>query len=229
MLTVICGEDSVASFEHFNSLLNNYRSKQWQVQPLVAAQIPALLTSAREPGLFATDILYTSERLNRAVARRKGDVMMEALTAISKDPTIHLLDWEEGVAAREVKLAGIAQMKEFKPSNNVFQLLDACVPKNHIQFLSILNKITNVKNEMLIYILLQRHVRSLVLTATTGSPGQVAPWARAKLISQSKQWGSDPLIGFYSKLLDIDTSLKSGRNPYGIKKSLDILACYYLI
>jgi DNA polymerase III delta subunit len=229
MLTVICGEDSVASFEYFNRLVNDYRSKNWQVQPLATALIPHLLTTAQEPGLFASEIIYTCERLNRSVARRKGDVMMEALTAISRDPTIHLLDWEEGVAAREVKLAAIATMKEFKPSNNVFQLLDACIPRNHLQFLSILNKVTNVKNEMLIYILLQRHVRSLVLTATTGSPGAVAPWARAKLYSQAKQWGSDSLIAFYSKLLDIDTSLKSGRNPYGIKKSLDILACYYLI
>ncbi len=227
MLTIICGEDTAASRTYYFDTLEAARKKGASVTAVTADEL-GTLSSRTSANLFAESSVFTIENLNKSVARKGSKVSPELLGQISKDQSVTLIDYEHFISSRELKIAKVGTVREFKPSNNVFKLVDACLPGNAKNFLSILHNITDVKNEMFVYLMLQRHIRSVVLSKVSGVPQSASPWQRSKLASAAKRWETARLIEFYRHLLSIDTSLKTGRNVYGIKRSLDILACYYL-
>jgi hypothetical protein len=53
-------------------------------------------------------------------------------------------------------------------------------------------------------------------------------WQIGKLANQAKYWKEENLINFYQGLHRIDINSKTGGTPFTVKKSLEILACYYL-
>ena len=59
-------------------------------------------------------------------------------------------------------------------------------------------------------------------------PKKIQKWQLWKLESQAKLWKKKNLEEFYHGLHKIDIALKTSKNPYSVKKSLDILACYFL-
>lgn len=227
MLTIICGEDAVASRQYFYDSLEAYRKKGTGITAIEAGDLTEL-PHRSGAGLFISETVYTIENLNRSIARKGSKHTLETLQKIANSKTVHLIDWENFISSRELKIGKSGTVKEFKPSNTVFKLLDACYPGNAEYFLTVLHKITDVKNEMFVYLMLVRHMRTVFLTKMTGVPRAASPWQRSKLAAAAKQWDSAKLTGFYQRLLTIDTTLKTGRNFYGIQKSLDILACYYL-
>jgi hypothetical protein len=76
--------------------------------------------------------------------------------------------------------------------------------------------------------MLFRHVRQLVLVANEAISTKVPPWQKFKLMGQTKKWDKKKIVDFYSGLIKIEISSKTSANPYGIAKSLEILACHYL-
>jgi hypothetical protein len=227
MLTIICGEDVVASREFLYSTLEAAKKKGIEVTGIRADDL-ATLVDQPVVGLFSTETIYTIENLNRSIARKGSKHTIETLQKIANSKTIHLYDWENFISSRELKIAKVGIVKEFKPANNIFQLLDACYPGNAKTFLTVMHNITDVKNEMFVYLMLLRHVRTVFLTKVTGLPHTTNPWQKSKLSAVARQWDGARLTDFYGRLLAIDTSLKTGKNVYGVQRSLDILACYYL-
>ena len=56
----------------------------------------------------------------------------------------------------------------------------------------------------------------------------LAFWQTNKINFQAKKWPLDQLIKYYQGLHNIDIMIKSGVNPNSLKKSIDMLSCYYL-
>jgi len=76
--------------------------------------------------------------------------------------------------------------------------------------------------------MLYRHIRLLVLLLTDGLSDKLPPWQKYKVLGQAKKWEKQSLIDFYSGLIRIEIGSKTSSNPYGIRKSIEILACHYL-
>ena len=229
MITLICGEDVVRSREYLLGLQEEYKKKGYQVQHVLSSELQEVVGAASgSPDLFGRKQIFVAEHINKLITRKKSSGSLAAfLELIEKNKDVELLIWER-LSLRDLKLKKIAATKEFKPSQNIFQLLDSCYPTNIKSFLTLLDKVTTPASEMFVFIMLARHLRALLLLKLGIRSESAAPWQAAKLGSQARLWSTEKLEGFYDGLYRIDSSLKNGSNPHGLKKSLDILACYFL-
>ncbi len=229
MLFIVCGEDNVSSRDYFLSLQSEYRKKGSDIKKIASNELGVVLTeSSAGPNLFGQQHVFVTENLNKAVSRKKGDKALELLERVSRDKDFVLLDWEDGVGQRELKMATLGKVKEFKPGANIFKLLDACYPSNLQVFIHLLQSVTTSQNEMFIYIMLRRHFRNLLLVSSGANLSNLQAWQFMKLKQQVKFWQPESLISFYDRLISLDISLKTGKNAYSLKSSLELLACYYL-
>lgn len=229
MITLICGEDTVKSREYLVNLERDYQKKGFEIQHVQASELQERVNSVADSlDLFGRKQIFVTEHVNKFITRKKSiGSFAHFLEGLDSNSEIELLVWER-LSLRDLKLKKLKAIKEFKPDKNIFQLLDACYPSNLKNFVVLLNTIGTTQNEMFIFVMLVRHLRTILLIKMGLSLGSAAPWQAVKLSSQAKYWSEEKLRGFYDGLYRIDFSLKTGKNPHGVKKSLDILACYFL-
>ncbi len=229
MLFIVCGEDNVASRDYFLELQQEYIEKGNDVRKVAAAELETVLAdSSAGPNLFGQQQVFLTENVDKAVSRKKGNKAFELLEKIGRIKDVALLDWEDGVGQRELKIATLGKVKEFKPSTNIFKLLDACYPSNLQSFINLLQSVSTPQNEMFIYIMLRRHFRNLLLVSAKADMPGLQAWQAGKLKRQASLWQTDKLVSFYDRLISLDISLKTGKNAYSLRHSLELLSCYYL-
>ncbi len=227
MLIIVCGENSVSSRDYFLELRKKYKEKNYEIIYISPDSLQTVVDSSQSQTLFGLKQIFTTEGLSKKISK-KGDKIMELLDKIAHLKDSILITWEEGIGKRNLNFTEMGQIKEFKPGKNIFQLLDLCYPANLKNFLNMLENITSEKNEMFVYLMLIRHIRNLLLLKIGANISGLQQWQLGKLSHQVGYWKENQLISFYDKLLGIDISTKTGKNPYKIKDSLAILGCYYL-
>lgn len=229
MLIIICGEDNVASRDYFLELLNKYKERGYEVRNISFEEITNLKDLDNVfRNLFGFKQIFATENLNKRFGRKRSADLTNLLKKIDQSKELILLDWEDSVSARELKLSKIGIVKEFKPQRNVFKLLEACYPSNLASFSRILGEISGPRSEMFIYIMLTRHIRSLMLAKEGESFPQLQTWQKQRIFRQAKHWKRENLITFYQKLLGLDISLKTGKSPFNLRNAIEVLCCYYI-
>ena len=227
MLTIICGEDTVASRAHLQEEIETYRKNNYEILPISPEQLSEIPQEHSESlSLFGLKKAYIVENLNKTLKRGSSDRLLATLNAL-KDT--HLLIWEDGVSKRELKLQKVGSIKEFKAGENIFKLLDSCYPENLSAFVKMLDTLATPQNEMFLFIMLQRHMRNLVLVAMDKPPASLQAWQVGKLRGQSSRWNTNSLVDFYDKLIKLEIGLKTGSSSYSLKRSMEMLSCYYLV
>ncbi len=233
MIHIFCGEDSTAARDAYREEIETREAQGAEIVYIQPSQVIELKQGlADNISLFSASKVFCVESLEKGGFRKstkaKADSLYEAIVSISQDKTIILLDFEEGKQGRQLKMRDLAKVHESKPTMSIFKLLDECVPGNQIPFIQSLRFVCESQDEMFVFIMLYRHVRQLVLATEEGAVSKLPPWQKYKIIAQSKKWKKQSLIDFYSGLIKIEISSKSSSNPYGIAKSIEILACHYL-
>ena len=227
MLTIICGEDTIASRNYFVSLKKDFLTKGFDIRDIKfeeIKEIPRWL--AESPTLFFQKKVFFSENLNKKI-KKDNKSMLAELQMVNQMSNADLIDWE-GVSVRELKFSKLGKIKEFKPDQSIFKLLDALYPGNRSDFIKLLGRLTQDLDENFVFIMLTRYVRNLILVKEGVNPAKLQSWQVYKLKSQTKQWKIENLVNFYEALFRIEVGLKTSTNPFSIKKSLDILACHFL-
>ncbi len=229
MITVICGENSSQSREYYLQVKNSYLDKNYNVFSIKPMEIDQIdKESFNTPTLFTNQTLFTVENLNKYISKRKNPKFIEVIEKLGKRADINILAWEDAVPSRFLKYPKTATAKEFKVSESIFKLLDACVPGNLKQFTQLLNDVSSSTDEFFIFIMLCRHIRNLLILLTGESLAKLQSWQVAKLKNQAKMWNLKSLVNFYDGLYRIDILAKTSNSPYTIKKSLEMLACYFI-
>lgn len=229
MLTIICGEDIAASRNYFQSVKVEYRKKGYDIRTVTASEVDDMSRwLAESPMLFSPKVAYFSESVIRSLKRKKSKSAYAQVDEIAKDATVEWFDWENGLTAREITGLKNHRAQEFKPSETIFQYLEKCVPGNLTGFVKSGDMLLETNEEGFLFAMLSKHVRSLITVKVGAPPRTMQAWQAGKLRSQASGWPLDKLVSFYEGLARIDTSLKTSANVHGIKKSVDILACYYL-
>jgi hypothetical protein len=233
VITIFCGEDTVTSRSLYTQAIEKYRINQSEIislQPAALADIYKGLSDSLS--LFSNQKIFAVENLEKYSFKKstkaKKDAMYEVLLKLSSDKSITVLDFEDGKQGRQLKLKDLATVHESKPSTTIFKLLEECFPKNKETFISSLRHVCETQDEMFVFVMLFRHVRQLVLASEGSLPANTPPWQKYKILGQAKKWNSALLLHFYSGLIKIEINSKTSSNPYGIKNSLEILACHYL-
>lgn len=229
MLTIICGEDSISSRSYYLELKEKYQASGNEIYDIKATEISEIKKGLSESvSLFSQKLIFFTQGLNKKISKRSNPTLFSLAEEIAKKKNIELIDWEEYTMGRELKLTKGVTVKEFKASESIFKLLDSCYPKNLRQFISLLNSLPEKIDEVFIFIMLVRHVRNLLMVKLGNASKSLQSWQVAKLKSQAYYWDADKLSAFYDGLYKIDVALKTGKNPFSLRKSLDLLACYFL-
>lgn len=229
MLTIICGEDNVASRKYFQDIKETFSKKNFEIKNIASNEISELKKWLIEsPTLFSSSRAFFVENLMKYLKKFKTKDHIKELEDIARMRDVELFDWENGLTSRDLKKIAGAVIKEFKPSENIFKLLDACFPTNKTRFINILNRVEENADENFIFTMLTRHIRNLIIIKENITPPKMQSWQASKLKLQTKFWQLNKLISFYDSLFRIEIRNKTGANPYNIKESLDILATLFL-
>ncbi|MDH7476572.1 MAG: hypothetical protein QHH09_03875 [Microgenomates group bacterium] len=228
MLIIVCGEDIISSRQFFQKLKDSYQLKGYQVSYVTFSQLPQIVKDLSiNVSLFGQKNVFLSENLDKNF-RRTDKISFDILDKISHSKELILIDWEEGKSQRELKIKKYGQIKEFKISISIFNLLDSCYPGNFKNFYLKLQSLLKTQNENLIFYMLRRHTRLLILAKLNQLPKSIPPWQRQKFIKQSNLWEEKKLLKFYDSFYRLDLLSKTGTSPYQLRSSLDILASYFL-
>ncbi len=229
MLIIICGEDSVSSYNYYSSLKKSYQDKKYEILDIASSDLENISKWMGESqSLFSQNKVFFTVNLNKRLSRKLNLKINKIVEQLIKDKKVEVVDWEEEISARELKFPSGPVIKELKPPQNIFKLQDALYPGNLKNFVTMLNQLTESVDENFVFIMLVRHLRNLLLVKSGQTSSKMQSWQIAKLKNQASKWQLDKLIGFYDSFHKIDISQKTSTNPYSLKKSLDILACYYL-
>ena len=227
MLTIICGEDIIASRNYFVSLRKDYSSKGFEIKSLKFEEIGEISRwLAESASLFFQKKVFFTEHLNKKIKKDSKQLTSE-LEKIAKMKDVELIDWEE-VSQWELKLKKIGKVKEFKPSQSIFKLLDSLFPGNRKEFVSMLYRLGENLDENFIFIMLARLVRNLIIVKEGAVPQKIQSWQIYRLKSQASRWKIENLVNFYEALFKIEVGQKTSSNPFSVKESLAILACHFL-
>lgn len=227
MLTIICGEDTISSRNYFISLKKNYSGKGFEIRDIKFNEIVEITRwLADSPSLFFQKKIFFTERLNKYI-KKENQKLTADLQKIEKMKDVELIDWEE-MSRWELKLKKIGYVKEFKPNETIFKLLESLYPSNRVSFVSLLDKLAQDLDENFIFIMLVRYVRNLIIIKEGEIPPRMQSWQTYKLKTQARHWKIENLVNFYEALFKIEVGLKTSSNPFSIKESLDILACHFL-
>lgn len=229
MLTIICGEDSIASRNYFTDQQKVFLENNFEIVNVSYQQVLELDESeASSTSLFTQKRVYFTNSLNKKVLKKLNSKTERKIKEIIVSKEIQVFNWEEETSSRDLKSIKGIIVKEFKPSQNIFKLLDSCYPGNLKTFINTLDIVSESTEDIFIFIMLARHVRNILIIKQGERLPKLMSWQIAKLSNQAKYWKLENLINFYQGLHRIDVNAKTGRTPYSVKKSLDILACYYL-
>lgn len=229
MLTIICGEDSISSRNYFLGQQKIFIEKAYEIVNIDYRQVLELDESeSSSASLFTQKRVYFTSSLNKKVLKKLNVKTEKKIKDIISSNNIQVFDWEEETTVRDLKSIKGIIIKELKPSQTIFKLLDFCYPGNLKQFIFTKNTISESTDDIFIFIMLARHMRNILITKLGEKLPKLMSWQIAKLSNQAKYWKIDNLINFYQGLHRIDVNAKTSNGPYSISKSLDILCCYYL-
>ena len=229
MLTIVCGEDSVASRKYFTDQQGLLKEKDFEIVNVDYRQVLELdETGDSESSLFASKRAYFTQSLNKKIFKKMSERKEKKIKAIISSKEIQVIDWEEETSSRDLKSIKGIVVKEFKPDKNIFKLLDSCYPGNLKVFIETLNTLSESTEDIFIFIMLARHMRNILITKMGEKIPKLMSWQVSKLSNQAKYWKLENLINFYQGLHRIDVNSKTNGTPFSVKKSLNILACYYL-
>lgn len=229
MLTIICGEDSVESRRYYTDLQRTLKEKDFEIVNVDYHQVLELDESGdSESSLFASKRAYFTQSLNKKVFKKMSEKNEKKIKAIINSKEIQVYDWEEDTSARDIKVTPGVTVKEFKPSQTIFKLLDSCYPGNLKTFLTTLNTLSESTEDIFIFIMLARHMRNILSVKVGEKIPKLASWQLGKLSNQAKYWDEKNLINFYQGLHRIDVNSKTNGTPFSVKKAMEVLGCYYL-
>ena len=226
MITIVCGENIVASRAYYSDKIDNFKRKGIEIVNIDPTELKSLIHGHAEKTLFGSTTVYTTQKLIKTFARKKKD-LNDVLDQLStKDLT--LIVWEDGISKRDSGITANVFIKEFRPEKNIFKLLESCYPKNLKEFICSLNEVRTKTNDFFIYLMLTRHIKKLLLYQLGIKPPNLVSWQETKLYDQQKHWSKDKLLDFYSKLILLDVLIKKGRTPYNVFSYIETLSVYYL-
>jgi len=228
MLIVICGEDLVASRNYYFDLKNKYRKKNYDIKEIPPTQISEIQKGLGESlSLFFEKTAFFTQNLNKIISQKNLSII-QLIDYLQKNKSIEVIDWEEGIGARNLKFPKTVTIKDFKPSQTIFKLLDSCYPSNKKNFIKQINLLPDKLDDTFIFYMLIKHIRTLLIVKSSEKPPGILDWQFYKLKKQAAYWSLEKLILFYENLHKIDVINKTNKNPFSIRHSLDLLA-YYLL
>lgn len=218
MLTIFCGDDTVRSRINYLSEREKEKSRGGQAYDLSNVSLAEVIGGSLSQDLFSARNYFFGENL---LSDKKNRHLL------SSDNSASIILYEDKYDSWLLKkMFPKAKIIISKLPENIFTFLDGLYPSNKAVVIKSLYSVSYEIDPNFILSMLEKRVKQL-LTLEHKSAGP-STWQTARLSRQKKQWPSERLEQFYSKLIRIDRNSKTGESYYNIIDSLSILLCYYL-
>ncbi len=230
MLIIYCGENSISSYQAYFELKKNYQNKNYQILNINFDDLENIHCWLGEnQSLFAEKKVFFSQNLLKKF-NNKNPKIKKIIDQLIRERQVEIVDWEEETTAKNLTISKNKNViiKEFKLKENIFKLAESLYPGNLKSFIYLLNQLSDNISEYLIFTIIIKQIRNLILIKLNQLDKKLASWQIYKLKFQSKKWSLDKLINFYQSLYNLEIKEKTSNNPLGIIKSLQIITSYYL-
>lgn len=223
MIILLHGDHVEISRQELTNLKQKAKGKE--VRTLDGRTIDAsVLTQALEStSLFGGNTLVIIENLTRYNAKKTKFLDQLAGIISSNAKTTDILLWEDKeLSATQVNRFGKdVQSCLFKTPVVLFQFLDGLKPDSVTSTLVLFQKAVEKDAPELLFTMIVRRFRQLLIVKDGGTPEGISPWQLGKLTSQTKLFRMDKLGSMYEKLLTIEYSIKTGASPFAMKELIE--------
>ena len=162
MLTIVCGEDSIASYNYIVDLKKAFREKDYEIYHINSSDFEEVSKWMGESSsLFSQKKVYFTQGLNKKINKKTGLKFSTMLEKLILNKEVEIIDYEENTQGRFLKISKGVTIKEFKPSQNIFKLQDSLFPNNFEQFHEIIQNLKENTDQFFLFTMILRHVRNL--------------------------------------------------------------------
>ncbi|MEK7165556.1 MAG: hypothetical protein AAB874_01975 [Patescibacteria group bacterium] len=183
--------------------------------------------------LFGMERLVIIENLFTKRFTRKTADFVPFLQQIERIPQeVTVVFWEE----KELSKTAINQFPKntdialFRPDKIIFQLVESILPGNSGNVLELLTLSLKKDSPELIFAMLIRQVRLLMMVKDLGkSAHELAPWQAARIAKQAQHFTWDQLLKLHEQLFTIDVKIKSGLSAFNLASEMKLFFCGNII
>ena len=168
--------------------------------------------------MFGNDKLIVIENLLSSQKSQRKEKITDYL--FHKEFNNEIILWEGKNVDRRTIPQGLV-IEVFEPDKHLFKFLESLKPNSAVISLSILKQLEKTEAPELIFYMLTRQVRQLILAKENLYKG--APWQESKLKAQASQFKAGQLELIFKELEKIDYNQKTGNDALDLTSRLDIL------
>lgn len=223
MVTILHGENIVASREKLVQLLSKAKENQLNIDRLDAKNLnrAELETRLVKQDLFGSKRLIVIEGLHSLPKSKQKTQLINLI----KEAEIEVILWEKRNLTKTM-LKQFPQAKEnhFKLSNALFNWLDTVRGdgKNLATQLKKLHQALTKEDAYLCFVMLTRQIR-LLIQVKEGNRPPGAPWMIKKLEKQADTFSLKQLLKIHHQLIEIDYAHKTSTHSLDLAQELDLL------
>lgn len=208
MITILHGDNIEASRAEFMKIQQAGKGAQIRWLDTKSIDPTALYTALTTPAMEGEKVLVIVENFFSG-RKKKPDTLFDIQT------DAHVIIWEgrELEKALLSKLAPSVSVKLFRTPPAIFEFLDKLT-------LESFQKAVGQEPPELIFTLLVRRVRQLLMLSGGTRIGALAPWQEARLTRQGRSFTMEKLYTMHNGLLDLEYALKTGASPFSLTELL---------
>lgn len=221
-MLILHGENTVLSRHKLIGFTQNFKGEIVRLEG-GKLSLTDLKQAVESSSLFGQKRLVVIENL---FTRRPSADKEKLLKYLKEQKSTNLIIWErKTIDGRSLISFKFAQIEKFVIPAIIFKFLDSLSPQNKAKTLFLCHQILRQEPPEMIFYMLTRRIRNLLIVKDLGEKGleKMAPWQKAKLARQAKQFNLKQLLFFYQNLLKIDWQQKTGRAPMPLVSQLDLL------
>ena len=221
MLTIIHGENVVASRNYLLSQIDQFKKKGQEVLFLDEKNFtPENLVAALEKDLFGQQKVVVFESFSHL----KPNPKKEATEIIKQHPEGILFLWEaKTLPASFFKPFPKGQARLFKPSPILFQFLDALSPKNKQKTIFLLGQALKRRNRFGLFSYATNKRFNFNQRNHEEKVSARQAWQKEKLKKQAQDFSQEELTDFLCQLIWLDYQQKTGQLSYPFEFGLELL------
>lgn len=223
-MILIYGEDTQTSRNMLGKKLREY--EQYELVRLDGRRVTLsdVVTATETSSLFSSKRIVVIEGLLGGGKNKDNESIVTYLNSASTEHVI--LIWESGEISKKIISTYFTKWSVFCSSypQILFKFLDAIHTESNSSLLQMFHSLLTQRDAGLIYTLLVRQLRLLLIVKDMGASGlsDMQSWQIRKLQQQANRFSFREIVYSYRELLAIDYRIKSGNTPYTLSQLLDI-------
>jgi len=226
MITLLHGDDIVASRQELTQRIQEAKNDGKELRWLDGRTLTnlSLAQAIESPSLFGGELLVVIDGLFRTFGKKEKRISTFTDILKRSAQTTETILWEEKEIIKSLiaLLGSQSSIKLFKTPVIIWELLDSIRPGNRRVLIPRLQQALAHHAAELIFTLLVRRVRQLIIVRDGKKPEGLQEWQVMRLTRQAKSFTMGKLLTMEKRLLEIDISIKTGASPFPLPQLMEL-------